>query len=108
MRIFNATQRYFTVLGIQSPKRNRKTPLTAKNSMVLIILIGFLILAFVFFAFKAQNFEDRTNSFYVVATLTLVILTISIYTWKASELFQYVSNFEKVIEMRKFKLPSIK
>lgn len=98
MKIFQSIQRHFTVLGITVHQSREQSPISIKQLIVILIFVlnsGTQVMSI---AFVAEEFEEFTFSIYALFTLTMCVIEFGILIWKMKQLFQFIENFENLIE----------
>lgn len=107
MKLFQAIQNYFAIVGINSPQQKQKFPDNKKALIILMLLIINYLFVCVFLFRKAKNFEEIANTFYNAVTIIVIIIDHVIHIWKSDALFKFIEIFEKFIQKSEYKQLSV-
>lgn len=94
MNAFQSTHELFGTLGIYQFRFNWKILL------IFVLLSQYSISLMAFFLFKANTLSEFTDSYYAVATTTLLFYTLIALFREKMNIFQLYDDFENVIEKR--------
>lgn len=95
MKLFQECQKNFAILGINSHQQttfNKKLWIAhLVNGLGVISSASFLI-------FKANTFEEYSNSAYIAASTTMSMIIFTNIAFKRKEIFELINNLEEQIE----------
>lgn len=102
MKIFQSHAKNLAILGITAHQSMQRYPfLNARTVVSTVIFILCVIVNAVFLLFVASNFDEYTNSIYVVLTVLIVFNVFVIHIWKMKELFETMKTIENLIQKSK-------
>lgn len=99
MKLFKSVKSDLAVLGIfSSDNLIGKPPSKVKSLLMLYSLFMSSVFCSVFLFYEAQDFGERTSSFYNVITINIIAIEFAIYIWKSEKIFKFVVDLEEFIE----------
>lgn len=97
VRIFQAAQPYFAILGFDSALANQQYAFNWR------IFFGFLlsgvatILFLMFIIIEAKTFWEFSQTIYFYFVMFIEFITLIVLVFQAQKIFNFIANFENVI-----------
>lgn len=98
MKIYHIIIDLYRIVGIIPPKSSEKYPFNRKNFLVLIIFSAMVVSENIFFFCYANNFQEYTDSFYVLFTVDTAWLNYAAIVWEMRNIFTFIKSLENTIE----------
>lgn len=100
MHLFQSIQIPFANLGIYpEPKKL----INVKNTVAFLFFSQYTISIAVYFLYEAKTTQEFSESFYILATTTLLFFIFTIYIYKRQIFFQLIDDLRRIIETRELK-----
>lgn len=97
MKIYHIIIDLYRIVGIVPPKSTQQYPFNRTNLLVLIVFSAIVISENVFFFCYAQNFQEYTDSFYVLFTVDTAWLNYAAIVWEMRNIFRFIKSLENTI-----------
>lgn len=102
IKLFIAVQRYLEAMGFYAPSQpNQICTFNRRNSFHFCVAGGACISAAGYFFFEADSTYEYSNSFYVIITLSSLIIDFTIFLYKRKAHLKLIENYREFIEKRK-------
>lgn len=101
MKIFISMRKSLAVLGIESHQSIQTRAPYARSVSILIIFASSAISSYVFFIWKAKNFQEYTNSVNTITLLTVATFNFGVIFWKQNDLIKFIEFLENVVQKSK-------
>lgn len=98
MKIFQSIQRNFATLDITVSQSREPSLISRKHLIICVILCANICTNVVSIISLAESFDEYTFCIYGSFTLTMTGVEFIIHIWKMRQLFQFIENFEQLIE----------
>lgn len=98
MKIFQSIQRNFATLDITVSQSREPSLISRKHLIICVILCANIVTNVVSIISLAESFDEYTFCIYGSFTLTMTGMEFIIHIWKMRQLFQFIENFEQLIE----------
>lgn len=105
MKIYQIIIDLYRIVGIIPPKSNKKHPFNRTNLLVLILFSAIVISENIFFFCYAENFQEYTDSFYVLFTVDTAWLNYAAIVWEMRNIFKFIQSLEDAIGKSEDKKP---
>lgn len=102
MKIFQMSQKYFTILGISPNLIVQPYPFNRRISIGFLMLGLVLICNYVFIIYGAKTFLDFSQSIYIGSALAVGSLALAVLVFRVKILFEFIVNFENAINTSKW------
>lgn len=89
-------------MGVNSSQLSEERLLNLRNLFGLFMFAQHTCSTSAFFLFKAQTFQEYSDSFYISSTALGAALNYTYVVCKMAKVFDLIQNLEKVIEKREF------
>lgn len=100
MKIYHIITDLYRIVGIIPPRSAEKHPFNGKNLLVLITFSALVVSENIFFFCYAENFQEYTDSFYVLFTADTAWLNYAAIVWEMGNIFKFIKSLENTIKER--------
>lgn len=107
MKILESLRETLSKLGITSSQSIEKYPLNAVNVARLFWLFLMVISAFLFLFAEAETLKEYVAILNGSITLVIMFIEFALHVWKMEPLFEFIVNFENLIQKSEFYLNEI-
>lgn len=97
MKIYRTIIDLYGIVGILPPKSTEMFPFNRINLLVLIIFSAIVVSENIFFFCYAENFQEYTDSFYVLFTVDTAWLNYAAIVWEMRNIFRFIRSLENTI-----------
>lgn len=101
-KIFQMSQKYFTVLGISPILMVQSNPFNQKNLICFLVFGLQLISEFIYILYEAETFWDYIQSIYFCSVSILATVVFLILVFRVDKLFKYIGNSENLNNIGKY------
>lgn len=101
MKVFVVLKRYLSYMGIRPLCADKKTPFPFQYVGVMFLFGLFFISVISFLSFEASTFQEYSESFYALISVSFGLIVMNFYSMKA-DIFGFFDRLENMIESRKF------
>lgn len=103
MTLFESTEQYFLVVGINSNQTIQKNRLNVRNSMIM-FYFGIAIGCDVSYViYEAKSFQEYNISIYITSTLLVTLINFVYLIWKTPKVFEIFNCIEDIVNKSKLK-----
>lgn len=103
MKILESTRETLSKFGIDSAQAIQKYPFNVKNVMCLFWFFMMNISGYLFLINEAQTLKEYVSILSGSITLAIMFIEFSLHVWKMKQLFEFIVNFENLIQKSEYK-----
>lgn len=100
MKTFQSTRKFFDILGVCSRSEKLSNLSHIKKCVIFLLFTQYSITLTSFLLFEANTFNEYADSFYAVATSSLLFFTLTEIVRKKTQIFHLIDNYERIIQKR--------
>lgn len=102
LKLFQAVQKYFEAMGFYAPSQpNQICPINRTNGFYIVAQVGMLISVSGFLIFKAKSAFESFNSIYVILTVLNMTIQFTVILHKMRSILNLIEEYQEFIEKRK-------
>lgn len=98
MKIFQSIQRCLAVLGLKSHDTIQTHSINIESVTSFLVFSMCIISNTVYLVREANSFFEYVESFYVTFAASISFEIFAFFTWKMTELFEFINNMETIIQ----------
>lgn len=102
IKLFQSTIVYYKALGICPTKPNQIFSFDHRSICILLTLLVDFLSTATFFFFKAETYQEYSDSFYVSSSAFNFIVCFAINFWKMSNILKLIEKYEEFYQKSKF------
>lgn len=103
MKFLQQMQKYYEILGIVRPKKSQKyRSFNLKTLIAIFFYVQHTIASTSFLLIEAKGIREYAESLFWCITMAVSFFNAYIIILKGGEIFQMITNFEKIIEKREY------
>lgn len=101
MKLFQAIQVYFAILGIKISQPPQKYPVNQVNFAILVVLVQCFVATTLFIFFDAESFKEIVDSYYPASSAITATLNFIVMICNSSKIFKLIENYENTMQSSK-------
>lgn len=101
MAMFQSTQIYLRILGINSHQSTQKRPFNIRCLMILLLCLFFIASSTLYLFYVPNSFDEYIASINISSTAIVLTIYIVVFFWKIPKLFKFIKSVENLVQMGK-------
>lgn len=107
MKIFETIRNYFAIVGITSQQSIQSHPFNRRNSLCLFVFGMGISLTFAYQFRRIESFQEFTDCFYEISTISVCGIGFASFIWEMVELFEFIDRLDDFVNKSKLEILSI-
>lgn len=103
MKILQLIQECLAKLGLKSQPAIQSHSINIENVTSFLVFGMCMISNFVYLVRKADSFFEYVESLYMFFASSISFVIYAFFTWKMTELFEFINNMENTIQYSKWR-----
>lgn len=99
--MFQETQKYLKILGINSVQSTHKLPFNTRSLMILFLCSFFIVSSILYLFYVPNSFEEYIESINISSTAIVNTIFLLVFLWKIPKLFKFLKSLENIIQIGK-------
>lgn len=99
MKVFQLTQEYFRILGINIGKTTSRQ-IKLRNLTTILVFFSSAISTAYYFFYESETFIEYITAYYLFCCVFNCLLIFLYVTWITPDLFEFIKNFKEITKER--------